>query len=112
MSFFGWRLPSQAQISEPAMLNKADQADRPAAELEGRDRPAEQRHADRLVGDVGRQMQLDEGQVETAHEEADSQEPEALGLERLMQRVLCALRNGRARRSRPPRSALLAQAQR
>src|SRR5262245_2653791 len=91
-------------------VEQADQADRPAAELEGRDRPAEQRHADRLVGYVGRQMQPDEGHVETAHEEADSQEPKALGLERLMQRVLCALRNGRARLSR--RSVLLAQAER
>src|SRR5262245_9983328 len=91
-------------------VEQADQTDRPAAELEGRDRPAEQSHADRLVGDVGRQMQPDEGYVETAHEEADGQEPEALGAERLLQRVLRALRNGRA--GVPRRSALLAQAKR
>src|SRR5262245_41062192 len=81
-------------------VEQADQADRPTAELEWRDRPAEQRHADRLVGDVGRQMQPDEGDVEAAHEEADGEEPEALGVERLLQRVPGALRDRGARLSR------------
>jgi hypothetical protein len=47
-------------------VEQADEPDRPAAELERRDRRPEGGQADGLVGDVGRQVQADEGSRPTA----------------------------------------------
>src|SRR6516165_5902344 len=44
-------------------IEQADQPNSPAAKLKRRGWPAKNRHADRLVGDVGGQMQLDERYV-------------------------------------------------
>ena len=91
--------------AEPAPHQRAgdveqpDQADRPAAQLERRNRRAEKRHPDRLVGDIGRQMQADKGDVEAADEEPDRQQPEARRAKRLAQRLARrpAARPGRRR---------------
>ena len=69
---------------------------RPTAELVRRNRRAEERHADRLVGNVRRQMEPNERHVKAADEKADGEQPEALRPKCLGKRVLAALRNGRA----------------
>ena len=50
-------------------IEQADQPNSPAAKLKGRGGPANDRHADRHVGDVGGQMQPDERYVKAADEE-------------------------------------------
>ena len=71
-----------------------------------------ERHADALVGDVGRQVQADEGHMEAADEKADGQEPEAA----VCQRPRCSASRARSALAAGPVSrraaALLAQPER
>jgi hypothetical protein len=84
-------LPSQPQISDPARLNRPT---RPIAQLEGRDPHSEKRHADRFVGNVGREVKADKAHMEAADKEADREQPEALRPKRFLQRVHRAKRGG------------------
>src|SRR5262245_57970548 len=81
----------------PLSGGKADRQGRwPILRARGPKLAYRRRHADRLVGNVCREVKPDKRHVETAHEAADGEQPEALRLERLLQRVLRSLRDGRA----------------
>src|SRR5262249_1445694 len=88
--------PSPQQRSDD--VEETDKTDRPSAELEGRDRAPEERQLHRVVGYIGGQVQADERHMEAADKEADCEQPEALRVKCLAQRVLAALRLQRAGR--------------
>ena len=86
--------PSPEQRSDD--VEETDKADRPSAELNRGYRPPKERQADGVVGDVGREVQTDKCHMETAHKEADSEQPEALSVKCFLQRIPGALRPERA----------------
>src|SRR5262245_45897753 len=96
MSFFGYWLPSQPQINEPAMLNRPT---RPIAQP-----PSSRAETGVPKNDMPTALsEMYAGRWSPInvtwkpHEEADGEQPEALRLERLLQRVFAALRDRRAR---------------